>query len=189
MPRQLRASIDQRRRRTAKLAQRVSAGVENKKTEPRRGGTKIFLSALAILLFASVTAGHAQLAPQTPADNFTDRTASTLLRQLSESLQGHSQKKFLALFDLSMMKNGPAFQQQISSFFSQTDSIAIHLYLAETNIEGQNPTMAVDAEMEVQPSNGGLPLRRKDRLSFAVARSGKSWKFIDVRPRSFFSLP
>jgi hypothetical protein len=43
--------------------------------------------------------------------------------------------------------------------------------------------------MEVQSSNGGVPERRRDRVIFTAARAGKSWKFIDVQPRGFFSLP
>src|SRR5262249_25940604 len=82
----------------------------------------------------AVCLGAAQnTAPRLPVENtFTDsRAASALLRQLSESLQGHSQKKFLAIFDLQKMKDGQLFKQQINSFFSQTESIRVHLNLME----------------------------------------------------------
>jgi hypothetical protein len=144
---------------------------------------------IASLVLGSAIKFRAQAAPQPPIDTFTDRAASTLLRQLSESLQGHSEKKFLALFDLQKMKGGALFKQQIGSFFSQTESIAVHLNLAETNPEGANPAFAVDAEMEIQPLNGGPPSRRNERITFTVARAGKDWKFIDVQPRGIFSLP
>jgi hypothetical protein len=133
----------------------------------------------------------AQVAPQqqpTP-DAFDTQTASRLLLQLSEALQGHSQKQFLALFDLARMKEGPLFKQQIDSFFAQTESIRVHLNLVDTSVEGDKTTVAVDAEMEAQPSNGGAPARRNERLNFAVARVSDSWKFVDMLPRSFFSLP
>jgi len=148
----------------------------------------------ALLLLSAILppfyVAQPQNVPQAPAENaFTDRTASVLLRQLSEALQGHSQKKLLALFDLPKMKDGQIFKQQISSFFSQTESIAVHLNLAETATDDDKATMAVNAEMEVQPSSGGPPSRRNERLTFTAARAGKVWKFIDVQPRSFFSLP
>ena len=133
----------------------------------------------------------AQVAPQqhpTPGA-FDAEAASRLLLQLGEALQGHSQKQFLELFDLDKMKGGALFKQQINSFFAQTESIRVHLNLVDTSLDGDKANIAVDAEMEVQPSNGGVPSRRKDRLNFVVANEGKSWKFVDLQPRSFFSLP
>jgi hypothetical protein len=120
---------------------------------------------------------------------FDAQIASRLLLQLNEALQGHSQKQFLALFDLARMKDGALFKQQITSFFSQTDSIRVHLNLSETAQDGDRATMAVEAEMEAEPSNGGPVARRNERLNFVAANSGGSWKFVDLQPRSFFSLP
>ncbi|HZD94365.1 MAG TPA: hypothetical protein VE133_08930 [Candidatus Sulfotelmatobacter sp.] len=136
-------------------------------------------------------AASAQSAPVQANENtaFTDRAASVLLLQLSEALESHSQKKLLALFDLSQMKDGPIFKQQINSFLSHTELIRVHLNLVETSTDAQGPSMSVDAEMEIEPRNGGPVVRRNERLVFKVARSGKDWKFINVQPRSFFSLP
>ena len=125
--------------------------------------------------------------PQVPAETaFNDRAASTLLRQLSEALEGHSRKKLLALFDLSRMKDGPLFQQQLGLFLEQTESIRVHLNLVETSADNR---MSVDAEMELQPVNGGPASRRNERLAFTAVPAGKAWKFVDVQPRSFFALP
>jgi hypothetical protein len=133
----------------------------------------------------------AQVAPQEPPppSAFDAQMASRLLLQLSEALQGHSQKQFLALFDLAKMRDGSLFKQQINSFFSQTESIRAHLNLADTSVDGEKANIAVDAEMEAEPSNGSVVSRRNERLNFVVAVSGNTWKFIDLQPRSFFSLP
>jgi len=148
------------------------------------------------LLLASIVlpacVGTTQAAPQQkpPAENaFTDQDASALLRQLSEALEGHSQKKLLALFDLSQIKDSALFKQQISLFFAQAESIRVHLNLVETNTENERPAFAVDAEMEVEPTNGGPVVRQNERLTFTVAKTSSGWKFIEVQPRSFFSLP
>jgi len=133
----------------------------------------------------------AQTAPQqqpAPA-TFDAQTASRLLLQLSEALQGHSQKQFLALFNLEKMKDGALFKQQINSFFAQTESIRVHLNLVETFMDGDKANIAVDAEMEAEPGNGGPIARRKERLNFVVANAGNHWNFVEVQPRSFFSLP
>jgi hypothetical protein len=111
-----------------------------------------------------------------------------MLLQLSEALQGHSQKQFLGLFDLDKMKDGPLFKQQINSFFGQTESIRAHLNLMDTSVDGDKANIMVEAEMEATPSNGGAPERRNERLTFTVERVGDKWKFVEVQPRSFFSL-
>jgi hypothetical protein len=133
---------------------------------------------------------QAQNAPQQqPSSNaFDAQTASRLLLQLSEALQGHSQKQFLGLFDLDKMKNGPLFKQQINSFFGQTESIRVHLNLTDTSLNEDKANLAVAAEMEAAPSSGGAPERRNERLTFTVERVGDKWKFVEVQPRSFFSL-
>jgi len=130
-----------------------------------------------------------QSASQTQAETFSDRAASALLRQLSASLQGHSRKNFLALFDLEKMKAGPLFKQQIDSFFAQAETITVHFNLAATDAGAEAPTFAVDAEMEVQPRVGGQASRVSNRVTFTVARGAGGWKVLDVQPRSFFSLP
>ena len=147
------------------------------------------MALLLVVVFCAIL--PAQVAPQqqpTPSA-FDAQTASRLLLQLSEALQGHSQKQFLALFNLDKMKEGTLFKQQINSFFGQTESIRVHLNLVDTSLDGDKANIAVDAEMEAQPSNGEVPSRRKDRLNFVVTNEGNSWKFVDLQPRSFFSLP
>lgn len=142
------------------------------------------------LLFAMLL--PAQVAPQKqspPPAAFDAQTASRLLLQLSEALQGHSQKQFLALFDLAKMKDGAFFRQQVNSFFSQTESIRVHLNLGETSLDGDKASIAVEAEMEAEPRNGGAVSRSNERLNFVAANAGDGWKFVDLQPRSFFSLP
>jgi hypothetical protein len=143
---------------------------------------------VALLLCGILQAQNAPQQQPSPGA-FDAQAASRMLLQLSEALQGHSQKQFLGLFDLDRMKDGPLFKQQINSFFGQTDSIRVHLNLMDTSLDGDKANLAVDAEMEAAPSSGGAPSRRNERLTFAVVRLGDKWKFIEVQPRSFFSLP
>ena len=143
---------------------------------------------MALLLCVAPRAQDTPHQPPAPRA-FDQQSASRLLLQLSESLQGHSQKQFFALFDLARMKDGPLFKQQASSFFNQTESIRVHLNLVDTSADGDKANIAVDAEMEAEPRNGGPIARRNERLNFVVANSGNGWKFIDVQSRSFFSLP
>jgi hypothetical protein len=143
------------------------------------------LSQLVVGISAAQTSAHSQ-SPAQPA--FTDKTASGLLLQLSETLEAHSLKRFMALFDVSQMKNGGVFRQQVTLFFSQTDSIRVYLSLVETAVENERATLNVDAEMDAQPNNGPA-WRRNAQLTLVLASAGGSWKIVDIQPRSFFSLP
>lgn len=143
---------------------------------------------LPVLFFVTLLSAQAPSAKAPNANSFDDQAASQLLLKLSEALQGHSQKQFVALFDLNQMKDGALFKQQISSFYAQAESIRIHINLAEMNADEKPPTFSVDAEMEVEPRNGSPMAHQNERVTFTVANSGV-WKFIDVQPRGFFSLP
>ena len=149
----------------------------------RSRATAIFV---ALLLCGIV---QAQNAPQQPTPGaFDAQAASRMLLQLSEALQAHSENRFLALFDLDAMKEGALFKQQINSFFGQAESIRVHLKLVDTSVDGEKAGLAVDAEIEAQPRDGGAPTRRNQQLNFVVGRVRDRWKFVDVQPRSFFSL-
>jgi hypothetical protein len=87
------------------------------------------------------------------------------------------------------MKDGALFKQQTNSFFAQTESIRVHLNLVDTSMDGDKASIAVDAEMEAEPRNGGPIVRRNERLNFMVANVENRWKIVDLQPRSFFSLP
>ena len=143
---------------------------------------------IALLLCVALRAQNAPHQSPTPPA-FDQQAASRLLLQLSEALHGHSQKQFFALFDLDKMKDGALFKQQTNFFFAQTESIRVHLNLVDTSMDGNKANVAVDAEMEAEPRNGGPIARRNERLNFVVASTGNSWKFDDLQPRSFFSLP
>src|SRR4051812_30187483 len=105
----------------------------------RSCATAVFVT---LLLWGTLQAQSGQQQPSPSA--FYAQTASRLLLQLSEALQGHSQKQFLALFDLDKMKDGALFKQQANSFFAQTESIRVHLNLVDTSVDGDKATLAVD---------------------------------------------
>jgi hypothetical protein len=147
--------------------------------------SQLVVPQLIVPMSAAQAVPHPPPPPQAP---FTEKTPSDMLLQLSEALHSHIEKKLLALFDLSQMRNGGIFRQQVNLLFTQTDSIRVHLNLVETAVENQRATLSVDAEMELLLLDGP-PARRNERLTFIVANAGGAWKFVDVQPRSFFSLP
>lgn len=149
------------------------------------------LCLLAMLLCGAFSIAQTGSAP--PQNAFDEKAASQMLLQMSEALEGHSQKQFLALFDLQKMKDGELFKDQVASFYAQTESIRIHMNLAELTANGAQATFSVEAEMETEPTNSGPMSRRNERITFTVtsftASNNHNWKIIEVQPRSFFSLP
>ncbi len=163
--------------------------------------SKTFIFALAaILLFAAPGSplkfqqpGPTLTQGQSEPSSFNDRIAATLIGQIKESLQGHSQKKLLAAFDLVKMKDGALFKQQINSFFDQTGAIRVHLNLQqafteETQMKVTQGVALLDAEMEAEALDGNAPSLHKHLQLRLIAEPGASgWKITDVQPRSFFS--
>jgi hypothetical protein len=140
----------------------------------------------AVSLRAPAAADNALL--RTGESNFTDREAAQLLSQIADALGSHNRKKMLAAFDTDKMTGGPAFRQQINSFFSQTTNIRMHFNLVQVSPEEGRNIVSVDVEMEADPVDDRLPpVHKQAQLRFLAESSGNVWKFTDVQPRAFFS--
>jgi hypothetical protein len=127
-------------------------------------------------------------ASRTGESTFTDRDASLLLSQIADGLGGHNARKMLGAFDIGKMTGGPAFRQQVSSFFSQTATIRAHFNLVQTGLEQGRNFATVDAEIEAAPLDDRLPpIHKQAQLRFLAEGSDGAWKFTDVQPRTFFS--
>jgi hypothetical protein len=125
----------------------------------------------------------------TPSQSsFDDRTASKLLDQITDGLQGRVPNKVLAAFDFTQMQQGQVFRQQLIAFMSRTDSISIHFNLVRSATDNGTATADADVEMEAAPRDNSVPVHKQNRLRFAATNTPEGWKFSDVQPRSFFSL-
>ncbi|PYP88932.1 MAG: hypothetical protein DMG65_14490 [Candidatus Angelobacter sp. Gp1-AA117] len=142
-----------------------------------------FLALINIFLLLAISTTNSQNS-QAKDNSFTEQTASKLLNQVAEGLNGRTVKKMLSAFDLTRMNGGVAFKDQISAFFNQTDSIRVHFKLLEVT---DNVTV-VDAEMDITPHSDLAPPQHKYvQLRFIAENGPHGWKFTDVQPRNFFS--
>lgn len=145
---------------------------------------KLLLAVAVCFICAHVL--PAQTAP--PQEVFSVADASKLLRLINDGLINGKAGKFLSAFDLARMTDGQLFKQQVTSFFSHTDSIRTHLNLTETAMDSDKGTATVEAELEADPRDGNTPpLHKQATLRFVAERTSAGWKFTDVQPRSFFS--
>ena len=53
--------------------------------------------------------------------------------------------------------------------------------------DGEKGSAEADIEMEIEPRDGSLPVRKQARVSFSAQSVTGGWKLIDVQPRRFFS--
>ena len=130
----------------------------------------------------------AQATPS-PEKAFTARDAARLLDQIGSGLVEHNRKATLAAFDLVRMTDGPLFEQQITSFLAHTGIIRVHYNGIDAGMEEGKGVASVDFEMDADQRDDNLPpVRKQARLRLIAENSAAGWKFIDVQPRSFFSL-
>lgn len=146
--------------------------------------TTLFMAVgIALLFGASVESFPAQ-----QQNVFSLADASKLLQRMNDALVDRQAGKFLSAFDLTRMNGGTLFKQQITSFISHSDSIRMHFNLSEVSMTGAQGTATADAEMEADLANSSEPaLYKQATLRFIAEKSGTSWKFVDIQPRSFFS--
>jgi len=142
------------------------------------------------LLWVTTSAISQNTEPSPPKETtFSYQAASELLNQIGAGLTSHSQKKLLASFDLTKMTNGPLFRMQTSTLMAQTAAIRVHFNLLEVVMEGEKGVASVDIEMEADSRDPNvLPLHKQARLRMVAENSSSGWKFVDVDPRSFFSV-
>jgi len=154
-------------------------------------GRRCYTTLVVWLLWVTTAAQPSQnTKPSPPKETtFSYQAASELLDQIGTGLTSHSQKKLLASFDLTKMTNGPLFRMQTSTLMAQTATIRVHFNLLEVVMEGEKGVASVDIEMEADSRDPNvLPLHKQARLRMVAENSSSGWKFVDVDPRTFFSV-
>jgi hypothetical protein len=145
------------------------------------------ISLVLLLCLAGFALGQTAPTPSQDTAGFTTQTATGLLNQVREGLQGHMQKQMLDAFDLSRMSGGQSFKNQVAAFFDRNDSVRIHFHVRETSMQDGQGITVVDMEMELEHENStSPPVRRKAQLRLIAENGPHGWKFTDVQPRAFF---
>ena len=136
----------------------------------------------------------AETAPRTapekpaPAENaFSEAVAERVLSDLRDALVGQSQRRTMALFERAQMPDYEEFAGDIAVLFEEYESFRVRYRIAQTAGENGRGIAMVQFTLEATPlGDTAPPLRRTAQLRFEFARSGKTWKIVDVKPRSFF---
>jgi len=124
----------------------------------------------------------------TAPTTFSEAVAQSVLQQLTDGLEGHSDRLMLSAFDDNKMDGYLSFEDQILAFFERYDSFRVHFRISQATTEGSKGVVLVDIEMEEIPRSAtGQPVRKRDQMRFEMERGKKGWKIVDLRPRGFFS--
>lgn len=124
----------------------------------------------------------------TTALDFSEAVAQSIVRQISDGLQGHNAGRMLDVFDSHKMDAYLNFENQIDAFFAHYDSFRVHFRVDEVTTKEGKGIALVDVEMEAIPaSDGAQPARKHEQLRFEMERDAKRWRIVDMQPRAFFS--
>ncbi|MGZ4822671.1 MAG: hypothetical protein ACXVZM_13790 [Terriglobales bacterium] len=118
---------------------------------------------------------------------FSQAVANSVLSDLRDGLEGHSQRLVLSAFDQDKMDGYLTFEDQIEAMMQRYDSFRVHFNITQSTIEGPKGVVLVDWQMEEIPRTGGVPIRRNGQVKFEMERGRKGWKIVDFNPRGFFS--
>jgi hypothetical protein len=126
---------------------------------------------------------------QDPYDSavFSQAVANSVLNDLRDGLEGHSQRLVLSAFDQDKMDGYLTFEDQIEAMMQRYDSFRVHFRVSQSTIEGSKGVVLVDFELEEVPRAGGAPIRRNGQVKFEMERGRKGWKIVDFTPRGFLS--
>src|SRR5512146_1091443 len=104
---------------------------------------------------------------------FSSAVANSVLGDLRDGLEGHSQRLMLSAFDQDKMDGYLSFEDQIQALFARYDSFRVHYRIAQSTVEGSKGVVLVDFQMEEIPRAGGSPQRRDGQLRFEMERGRK----------------
>ena len=126
---------------------------------------------------------------QDPYDSavFSQAVANSVLNDLRDGLEGHSQRLLLSAFDQDKMDGYLSLEDQIEAMMQRYDSFRVHFRISQSTIEGAKGVVLVNFDLEEVPRAGGAPIRRSGQVKFEMERGRKGWKIVDFSPRGFLS--
>jgi len=122
------------------------------------------------------------------AEVFSTAVANSVLNDLRDGLEGHTQRLMLSAFDADKMDGYLQFEDQIEAFFNKYTSFNVYFRIAQSATEGPKGIVLVDIQLEEIPrGNASPPIRKNGQMRFELERGKKGWKIVDFSPRNFFS--
>ena len=119
---------------------------------------------------------------------FSTAVANSVLNDLRDGLEGHTQRLMLSAFDADKMDGYLQFEDQIEAFFNKYTSFNVYFRIAQSSTDGPKGIVLVDIQLEEIPRGAASPpVRKSGQMRFELERGKKGWKIVDFSPRNFFS--
>jgi len=119
---------------------------------------------------------------------FSTAVANSVLNDLRDGLEGHTQRLMLSAFDADKMDGYLEFEDQIEAFFNKYGSFNVYFRIAQSSTDGPKGIVLVDIQLEEIPRGAtSPPIRKNGQMRFELERGKKGWKIVDFSPRNFFS--
>jgi len=119
---------------------------------------------------------------------FSTAVANSVLNDLRDGLEGHTQRLMLSAFDADKMDGYLEFEDQIEAFFNKYSTFSVYFRIAQTATDGPKGIALVDIQLEEIPrGSASPPIRKNGQMRFELERGKKGWKIVDFSPRNFFS--
>ena len=119
---------------------------------------------------------------------FSTAVANSVLNDLRDGLEGHTQRLMLSAFDADKMDGYLQFEDQIEAFFNKYSTFTVYFRIAQSATDGPKGIVLVDVQLEEIPrGSASPPVRKNGQIRFELERGKKGWKIVDFNPRNFFS--
>ena len=119
---------------------------------------------------------------------FSTAVVNSVLNDLRDGLEGHTQRLMLSAFDADKMDGYLGFEDQIEAFFNKYTSFSVYFRIAQSATDGPKGIVLVDIQLEEIPRDAtSPPIRKYGQIRFELERGKKGWKIVDFNPRNFFS--
>jgi hypothetical protein len=143
---------------------------------------------VAVLCTAFAIGQQPTAPPQSQAPEFGDAEGAQVLHDFAGALEGHSLRRFLALFDENSYPDFAVFSGEMDSYFGRYDQFRVHYNLKQTgtNADGHGVLLA-QVQLEELPIDTGEVVRRTTTLSFELVHVNGKWKIASFHPREFLS--
>lgn len=122
------------------------------------------------------------------AEVFSDAIANSILNDIRDGFEGHTQRLLLSAFDQDKMDGYLQFEDQIAAMFQRYSMFTVHFRIIQNSVEGPKGIVMVDFQMEEVPNGTNpSPIRKSSQIRLELERGRKGWKIVDITPRGFFS--
>lgn len=116
----------------------------------------------------------------------SEKTISTIIRQMQMDLESSSSRGVLNNIDSAKFDDYPRFEDMIEQL-ARENSLRVFFRQVSNSIRENSAQTILEAEMEMtRKDSAGQAERRRQQLVIDFELTSRGWKIINITPRDFF---